>query len=58
MIVVDTSVWVNHLKVGEARLVALLQAGVAVVHPFTEGELARLATLGLVDPSQGGRFRT
>jgi predicted nucleic acid-binding protein len=40
MILVDTSVWVNHLKVGDARLVGLLEAGVAAVHPFTEGELA------------------
>ena len=40
MIVVDTSVWVHHLKVGDARLVALLDAGLASVHPFTEGELA------------------
>jgi hypothetical protein len=40
MIVVDTSVWVNHLKVGDPTLIALLEAGVAAAHPFTEGELA------------------
>jgi hypothetical protein len=37
MIVVDTSVWVSHLKLGDERLAALLGAGVVVVHPFTEG---------------------
>jgi predicted nucleic acid-binding protein len=40
MIAVDTSVWVHHLKVGDSRLASLLAAGVVLVHPFTEGELA------------------
>ena len=44
MILVDTSVWVGHLRVGEATLAALLDAGQVLVHPFVIGELA-LGTL-------------
>ena len=44
MILVDTSVWVQHLRVGEATLAALLEAGQVPVHPFVTGELA-LGTL-------------
>jgi predicted nucleic acid-binding protein len=40
VILVDTSVWVAHLKAGDQRLIELLTAGVAAAHPFTEGELA------------------
>lgn len=39
MILVDTSVWVNHLKVGDPDLVGWLRDGVVAVHPFVEGEL-------------------
>ncbi len=44
MILVDTSVWVGHLRVGEATLAALLDDGQVLVHPFVIGELA-LGTL-------------
>lgn len=40
MILVDTSVWVDHLRVGNARLVGELNAGTVCVHPFIIGELA------------------
>lgn len=40
MILVDTSVWIDHLRVGKDRLVALLNAGRVLAHPFVIGELA------------------
>ena len=40
MILVDTSVWVDHLRLGDARLSALLENGEVCVHPFVVGELA------------------
>ena len=40
MILVDTSIWVAHLRAGEATLVALLDAGMVLTHPFVIGELA------------------
>lgn len=41
MILVDTSVWVDHLRqAGEAGLVALLNAGEVCCHPWVIGELA------------------
>jgi predicted nucleic acid-binding protein len=40
MILVDTSVWVDHLRRGDARLQALLGAGQVLVHSFVIGELA------------------
>jgi predicted nucleic acid-binding protein len=39
MILVDTSVWVDHLRRGNARLAALLEAGEVAWHPFVLGEL-------------------
>ena len=39
MILVDTSVWVDHLRRGNARLSALLEDGQASWHPFVLGEL-------------------
>ena len=36
----DTSVWVDHLRRGNARLEALLGDGLVLVHPFVVGELA------------------
>ena len=55
MILVDTSVWVDHLRKGNARLTALLDDGLVLVHPFVLGELAlgrmkrRAELLGLLD---------
>lgn len=40
MILVDTSVWVDHLRASDGRLVALLQAGQVLSHPFVTGEIA------------------
>ena len=40
MILVDTSVWVDHLRRGSARLEALLSDGLVLIHPFVLGELA------------------
>lgn len=40
MILVDTSVWVDHLRRRDAALTARLEAGVVLVHPFVIGELA------------------
>ncbi len=40
MILVDSSVWVDHLRNGDARLAGLLQSGQVLSHPFVIGELA------------------
>lgn len=40
MILVDTSVWVEHLRHGLARLATLLQEGEVLIHPWVIGELA------------------
>ena len=40
MILVDTSVWVDHLRKGDRSLVALLTASNVLMHPFVIGELA------------------
>ena len=40
MILVDTSVWVDHLRSGEAQLVDLLERAKVLMHPFVVGEIA------------------
>ena len=40
MILVDTSVWVDHLRVSDEALAALLDTGAVLAHPFVIGELA------------------
>ena len=40
MVLVDTSVWVEHLRRGEARLAALLDDAEVLCHPFIIGEIA------------------
>ena len=40
MILVDTSVWVEHLRLGLPRLATLLQEGEVLIHPWVIGELA------------------
>ena len=40
MILVDTSVWVQHLRVGKSRLASLLEDNRVLTHPFVIGELA------------------
>lgn len=39
-VLVDTSVWVDHLRKGDVRLAQLLNAGRVLCHPFIIGELA------------------
>lgn len=54
MILVDTSVWVDHLRRGDQRLAELLERSFVATHPFVIGELAcgtlsdRFAILGLL----------
>lgn len=40
MILVDTSVWVDHLRTGDAALAELLNHSQVLMHPFVVGELA------------------
>ncbi|MBU3694592.1 MAG: type II toxin-antitoxin system VapC family toxin [Rhodocyclaceae bacterium] len=40
MILVDTSVWVDHLRAGDAGLTALLEEASVLTHPFVIGEIA------------------
>ncbi len=40
MILVDTSVWIDHLRAGDAELAALLNSSCVLMHPFVLGELA------------------
>lgn len=54
MILVDTSVWIDHLRQGDAELADALQQGRVAIHPFVVGELAcgnlraRAEVLGLL----------
>ena len=40
MILVDTSVWVDHLRRGDALLIEALEQNVVIMHPFVVGEIA------------------
>lgn len=40
MVLVDTAIWVSHLKEGNADLRALLEDGEVLCHPYIIGELA------------------
>ncbi len=40
MILVDTSIWIDHLSSGEPRLAALLAGGHVLGHAWVTGELA------------------
>jgi hypothetical protein len=40
MILVDTSVWIDHLRAGTAQLSRLLDTGMVLTHPFVIGEIA------------------
>ena len=40
MILVDSSVWIDHFRKAEPRLVELLENEAVAVHPFVLGELA------------------
>jgi hypothetical protein len=55
VILLDTSVWIDHLRQGDAPVANILQSGLALTHPFVIGELAcgnlksRTKILGLLD---------
>jgi len=40
VILVDASVWVDHLRRGEPDLIDALDSGLVLMHPFVLGELA------------------
>ena len=40
MVIVDTSIWINHLRKGDKHLEKLLLDAEVVCHPFVIGELA------------------
>jgi len=40
VILVDSSIWVEHLRCGLPRLATLLQEGKVLIHPWVIGELA------------------
>lgn len=40
MILVDTSIWIDHFRAADHHLVALLARNGALVHPFVIGEIA------------------
>jgi len=40
VILIDTSVWIDHLHAGDKRLASLLDSAQVVAHPFMVGELA------------------
>lgn len=44
MILADTSIWIDHFRQTDTRLVLLLETGQVMCHPFIVGELA-LGTL-------------
>jgi predicted nucleic acid-binding protein len=48
VILADTSVWVDHLRRGNARFPEVLRARAIVCHPFVIGELA----LGYLNPRE------
>lgn len=59
MTLVDTSVWVEHLRQGSPRLQALLEGNEVLAHPYVIGELAcgtltrRAEILGLLQALPG-----
>lgn len=54
MVLVDTSVWIDHFRMGDPQLAGLLEINEVMMHPFVLGELAcgslrnRLAVLSLL----------
>lgn len=40
MILIDTSVWIDHLRAKESALIDFLLSGEVLMHPFIIGELA------------------
>lgn len=64
MILVDSSIWIDHLRSGDSELAALLQNGQVIAHPWVIGELAlghlsrRIEILGLLSNLQQARTAT
>ncbi len=60
-VLADTSVWVDHLRLGDARLAVLLEAGEIMIHAFVIGEVAlgslaaRTTVLALLDGLEAAR---
>jgi len=40
VILLDTSVWIDHLRQGDAQVASALQSSLVLTHPFVIGELA------------------
>ena len=40
MILVDTSIWIDHLRAGHPALARLLERGLVLAHPWVVGEFA------------------
>jgi predicted nucleic acid-binding protein len=40
MILIDTSVWIDHLRNGDSRLKSMLVDGQVLTHPFVIGEIS------------------
>lgn len=40
MILVDTSIWIDHLRAGDVELIGLLNDNGVLAHPWVTGELA------------------
>jgi len=40
VILVDTSIWIDHLRIGDSQLTTLLHDGRVLAHPWVIGELA------------------
>jgi len=40
VILLDTSVWIDHLRQGDAQVASVLETGLVLSHPFVIGELA------------------
>jgi predicted nucleic acid-binding protein len=64
VILVDTSVWVDHLRTSDKTLADLLDAGMVLKHPFVLGELAlgnlrgRTTVLGALSDLPGAGVAT
>ena len=39
MVLVDTSIWIDHFRRGDLQMTALLDRGDVIMHPFVLGEL-------------------